>query len=79
MFLRLPLDNPRCSAPIFCVSKSLFAPFILLLFVYSVHQRVGIMGKFKSMVDTPETLFEFRTVYEIPKDVGVSYCPESEV
>lgn len=37
------------------------------------------MGKFKSMVDTPERLVEFKRPYEIPEDVEVSYCPESEV
>lgn len=37
------------------------------------------MGKFKSMVDTPERLVEFKRSYEIPEDVEVSYCPESEV
>lgn len=31
------------------------------------------------MVDTPERLDEFRRVYEILDDIGVSYCPESEV
>lgn len=66
-------------APIFCVSKSLFAPFIILPFVYSVHQWVGIMGKSKSMVDTFERLVEFWGVYEIPENVRLSYCPEFEV
>lgn len=37
------------------------------------------MGKFKSMVDTLERLVEFKRPYEIPEDVEVSYCPESEV
>ena len=36
------------------------------------------MGKFKSMVDTPERLAEFRTKYNFPDDVEVSYCPEAE-
>ena len=31
------------------------------------------------MVDTFERLVEFRRVYEIPENVGLSYCPESEV
>ena len=37
------------------------------------------MGKFKSMVDTLERLAEFRRMYEIPKNVRLSYCLESEV
>ena len=37
------------------------------------------MGKFKSMVDTPERLAEFRKKYNFPDDAEVSYCPESEV
>ena len=36
------------------------------------------MGKFKSMVDTPERLAKFRTKYNFPDDVEVSYCLESE-
>lgn len=31
------------------------------------------------MVDTLESLVEFRRLYEIPNNVGVSYCPESMV
>ena len=37
------------------------------------------MGKFKSMVDTPERLAEFKRVYEIPEGIEVSYCSESKV
>ena len=37
------------------------------------------MGKFKSMVETPGRLVEFKRVYRIPKDVEVRYSPESEV
>ena len=37
------------------------------------------MGKFKSFVDMPEGLFWFRRAYGIPDNVGVSYCPDSEV
>ena len=36
------------------------------------------MGKFKSMVDTPKRLAKFRTKYNFPDDVEVSYCLESE-
>lgn len=36
------------------------------------------MGKFKAMVDTLEKLAEFRKIYNIPDNVEVSYCPESE-
>lgn len=34
---------------------------------------------FRSMVDTLEGLVEFRRLYEIPNNVGASYCPESKV
>ena len=37
------------------------------------------LGEFKYLVDMLEELFGFRRAYEIPNDVGVSYCPESEV
>ena len=37
------------------------------------------MGKFKSMADTPERVVEFRKMYNIPDDVEVRYCLESEV
>ena len=37
------------------------------------------MGKFRSMVDMPERLVEFRRVYSIPKDVEVRYYLEFEV
>ena len=37
------------------------------------------MGEFKYLVDTLEGLSRFRRAYEILDDVGVSYCPESEV
>ena len=36
------------------------------------------MRKFKSMVDTPESLREFRRKYNFPEDVEVRYCSESE-
>ena len=37
------------------------------------------MGKFKSMVDTPERLAEFRRKYNFPEDVEVRYCSKDEV
>ena len=37
------------------------------------------MGEFKYLVDTLEGLSGFRRAYEIPDDVGVSYCPKVEV
>ena len=37
------------------------------------------MGKFKSMVDTPERLVEFKRAYNILEDVEVRYCLEFEV
>ena len=37
------------------------------------------MGKFKSMVDTPERLMEFRRRYNIPDDVEVRHCLKSKV
>ena len=61
---------------------SLFLSLLLFFFsflVHSVYLWVRIMGKFKSMVDTPETLVEFKRVYEILEDVEVSYCFKSEV
>ena len=55
---------------------SLLLPFI---FIYSIYQSAGIMWKFKSMVDMPERLTEFKRVYGIPENVKVRYCPKSEV
>ena len=37
------------------------------------------MGKFRSMVDTPKRLAEFKRAYNIVEDVEVRYCPEFEV
>ena len=37
------------------------------------------MGKFRSMVDTPERLVKFWRRYNIPDDVEVRYCPKFEV
>lgn len=37
------------------------------------------MGKFKSLVDTPDGFAMFRTNYSIPDDVGVSYFLDSEI
>lgn len=36
------------------------------------------MGKFKSMVDTPEKLAEFRRKYNFLEDVEVRYCSEDK-
>ena len=36
------------------------------------------MRKFKSMVDTPKSLREFRRKYNFLEDVEVRYCSESE-
>ena len=36
------------------------------------------MEKFKSVVGTPKRLVEFRRKYNLPDDVEVSYCLESE-
>lgn len=37
------------------------------------------MWKFKSMVDTPERLIEFKRVYGILEDFKVRYCHKFEV
>nr|POE84248.1 hypothetical protein CFP56_73121 [Quercus suber] len=55
-----------------------FSPFSFAL-LREIESSRKEMGKFKSFVDTLEGLFWFRRAYGIHDNVGVSYCPDSEV
>lgn len=70
-----------CFALTFLVNKSairsfLFFPLHFSCFSICLGRKIG---KFRSMVNALESLVEFRRLYEIPNNVGVSYCPESKV
>ena len=49
-----------------------------LSFLFSFILVLPIMGKFKSMVNTPKKLAEFRRKYNFPEDVEVRYFSEDE-
>lgn len=70
-----------CFALTFLVNKSpirsfLFFPLHFSCFSICLGRKIG---KFRSMVDALESLVKFRRLYEIPNNVGVSYCLESKV
>ena len=72
-------EDPPFSLPLLSIVSSF--PFIPLELIFTFFLSIFsllTMGKFRSMVDTPERLAEFRRKYNFPDDVEVSYCLKSK-